>query len=89
MAIMDMGALVYTSRVAEPPNIDKEQSIKDVRNRLAPIIEAARYFGRVTFMTNRGSRVASIVSVEVGELVDEIGNDETIAILRAAQRRKT
>lgn len=85
MATMTIGALMYTSRVPEPPEVDKEQSIKDVRNRLAPIIEAARYFGRVTYMTNRGTRVAAIVSVEVGELVDELGQEAVLRVLRAAR----
>lgn len=87
MAISAMNALLYTPHVPEPPNVDKDQSIKDVRNRLAPIIEAARYFGRVTYMTNRGVRVAAIVPVEIGELVDEVGDPETLVrLVRSAQR---
>jgi antitoxin (DNA-binding transcriptional repressor) of toxin-antitoxin stability system len=87
MALTAMGALVYTPRVPEQPELEKNQSIKDVRNRLAPIIEAVRYFDRVTFMTNRNVRVAAIVPVPIGELIDEVGGpDKLIALVRAGQQ---
>lgn len=87
MALIAMEAVLYTSRVTEPPEVDKEQSIKDVRNRLAPIITAARFFDRVTYMTNRKVRVAAIVPVELGELADEFGGPSAlIDFVRSAQR---
>lgn len=86
MAISAMEAFLYTSRVTEPPSVSNEQSIKDVRNRLAPIITAARFFDRVTYMTNRKVRVAAIVPVELGELADELGGPRAlIQLVRAAR----
>jgi hypothetical protein len=86
VAIMSMGAVVYTSRVTEQPSLEAEQSIKDVRNRLAPIIEAVRYFDRVIFMTNRKVRVAAVVPFELGELADEMGGPKAlIEFVRSAR----
>jgi len=73
MAITAIEAVMYTSRVPVPPDVSKEQSIKDVRNRLASVITAVRFFDRVIYMTNRRVRVAAVVPVELGELAEELG----------------
>lgn len=78
MAITAIEAVMYTSHVPEPPNLNAEQSIKDVRNRLAPIIEAVRYFDRVFYMTNRGVRAAAVVSVDLAELAEEFGGPKAL-----------
>lgn len=89
MALTAMGSVMYTSRVPEPPELEKEQSIKDVRNRLAPIITAVRYFDQVIYMTNRKVRAVAIVPVQIGELVEEVGGpDELIALVRAARQAR-
>jgi prevent-host-death family protein len=86
MAIMPMEAVMYTAVVPEQPNLDAEQSIKDVRNRLAPIVEAVRYFDRVIYMTNRGARVAAVVSIELAELAEEVGGPKAlIELVRAVK----
>lgn len=90
MALTAIGSVMYTSRVPEPPNVEKDQSIKDVRNRLAPIITAVRYFDQVIYMTNRKVRAAAIVPVEVGELLEEVGSSaELIALARAGQQARS
>lgn len=63
-ALMDGSAVMYTSDMAEAPDVPDDVKIADARNDFAAIIEKARYFGGVTFLTNRGKRVAAVVSVE-------------------------
>lgn len=62
-------ALMYASDMAGPPNVPDEMKIFDARNQLAAVIDKARYFGGVTFLTNRGKRVCAIVSVEDAERI--------------------
>lgn len=86
---MTMSAHMYTSRVPEPPEIEPEYSIKDVRNNLGPIIEAARYFDRVTYMTNRGVRAAAVVPVDLAQLAEELGGPQALVdFVRAAQAER-
>ncbi|MFE5871610.1 type II toxin-antitoxin system prevent-host-death family antitoxin [Streptomyces roseifaciens] len=47
--------------------VEHEQRIADVRNGLADAIGRARYGDAVTVLTNRGKRVAALVSVEFYE----------------------
>ena len=58
---------MYNPAMSTEPEVPDEVSIAKVRNQLAEVIEKARYFDGVTFLTNRGRRVAAIVPVEAGE----------------------
>ncbi len=78
MAIAAICAPMYTSRVPEPPEIEPAYSIKEVRNKLGPVIEVARYFDGVTYMTNRGVRVAAVVPVELAELAEQLGGPRAL-----------
>ena len=66
-AMTDESVVLYTSRMPGPPDVPEEMKIFEARNKLASVIDKARYFGRVTYLTNRGKRVAAIVPVEVAE----------------------
>lgn len=66
-SLIDKSALMYAPNMAGPPNIPDEMKIFDARNALAAVIDKARYFGGVTFLTNRGKRVCAVVSVEDAE----------------------
>lgn len=60
-------AVMYTSGMADAPDVEKDLPIYLARNKLAEIIEKARYFDGVTYLTNRGKRVAAVVPVHVAE----------------------
>jgi prevent-host-death family protein len=66
-AIIDTSALMYTAGMPGEPEVTREVKIFEARNKLAAIIDKARYFGGVTYLTNRGKPVAAIVPVEVAE----------------------
>lgn len=66
-AIMDTSAVMYTAGMADEPDLDKELPIFRARNLFGKIIERSRYFGGVTYLLNRGERVAAVVPVEVAE----------------------
>jgi len=66
-ALMDTSAPMYNAAMSTEPEVPEEVKIAEARNQLAGIIEKARYFDGVTFLTNRGKRVAAIVPVEAGE----------------------
>lgn len=50
-----------------PPDLDKDLPIHKVRNCLGEVIELSRYYNEVTYLLNRGRRVAAIVPVDVAE----------------------
>ena len=58
---------MYTSLMAEAPDVETDLPIYEARNKLGKVIEKARYFDGVTYLTNRGTRVAAVVPVEVAE----------------------
>lgn len=68
-ALIDQSAVMYTATMAGPPDVPEEMKIFDARNKLAALIDKARYFGGVTYLTNRGKRVAAVVSVEDAEWI--------------------
>lgn len=76
--VIDESAVLYTPRMPGPPDVPPEMKIFEARNAFAAVIDKARYFGGVTFLMNRGRRVAAIVPVEVGELVEEFGDTELL-----------
>lgn len=65
--ILDIRALVYSRSMTVPPQLDKDLPVHKVRNRFGEVIELSRYFDEVTYVTNRGRRVAAIVPVDVAE----------------------
>ncbi len=67
--LIDKSAVMYTAGMAGPPDVPEDMKIFDARNQLAAVIDKARYFNGVTFLTNRGKRVAAIVSVEEAERI--------------------
>lgn len=64
--LIDSAAVMYNPDMTEP-QLDKDLPIFRARNQLAEVIEKARYFEGVTYLTNRGKRVAAVVPVEVAE----------------------
>lgn len=78
MTVVMAEIAMYNPGMPESPDVPPEIAINEARNKLGPIIEKSRYFGGVTFLMNRGRRVASIVPVEVGELVEDFGNTELL-----------
>ena len=66
-AVIDSAARMYTSDMSTEPEVPEELPIFKARNQMAEIIEKSRYFGGVTFLTNRGRRAAAVVPVEVAE----------------------
>jgi prevent-host-death family protein len=45
--------------------------ISDLRRRLADVLNAAGVRGQITFVTNRGRRIAAIVPVPIAEAIEE------------------
>lgn len=89
--VIDDRDVMYAARMPGPPDVPPEMKIFEARNNFAAVIDKARYFGGVTFLMNRGKRVAAVTSVEVGELVEEVGGPQAlIDLVRAGQaaRRK-
>lgn len=56
--------LGYAIRMAE------EMSVRDLRARLADVLNDAAVRGRITYITSRGRRVAAVVPLPVAELAD-------------------
>lgn len=67
--VMGERAVMYTAGMAGPPDVPDEMKIFEARNQLAAVIDKSRYFGGVTFLMNRGKRVAAVVSVEDAERI--------------------
>ncbi|WP_171843059.1 hypothetical protein [Carbonactinospora thermoautotrophica] len=49
----------------------EEKSFREVRDKLADVIHAASVYGQITYITNRGRRVAAIVPVPVAETAED------------------
>ncbi|WP_221890339.1 type II toxin-antitoxin system prevent-host-death family antitoxin [Streptomyces sp. WAC05858] len=69
MYIIAVGALMYITSVGytavmTAPKKEHEERIADARNALADVINKARYLQEPTFLTNRGKRVAVVVSTD-------------------------
>jgi prevent-host-death family protein len=80
-ALIAESALMYTSGMAEPPEVPTDVKIFEARNQLGKIFERARYFDGVTFVTNRGQRAAAVVPAELGELAEEVGGPAALIAL--------
>jgi prevent-host-death family protein len=77
-AMIDMSAPMYTGEMADRPEIPEELPIFKARNQLGVIIENARYFDGVTYLTNRGKRVAAVVSIELAEVAIAVREGATL-----------
>jgi len=63
-----------------------ELSVRELREGLADVLNAAGTRGQVTFVTSRGRRVAAVVSVAVGEqaIVDDHADEDAgLAVMYA------
>jgi hypothetical protein len=67
MTMTVTSAMTYTSGMADAPDIPDEMRIVDARNVFGAVVEKSRYYAGVTFLMNRGKRVAAVVPVEVAE----------------------
>ena len=56
---------------------ENEVSVRELRANLAEVLHAATVYGRVTYITSHGRRVAAIVPIAVAE--GRSMNDEIIA----------
>jgi len=52
-------------------NNTNEMKLADVRIRLADVVHAATVRGQITYLTNRGRRVAAIVPLAIAEQHDD------------------
>lgn len=78
---------LYTPAMPGPPDVPPQMKIFEARNNLAAVIDKSRYFGGVTYLMNRGKRVAAIAPVELAELAEEVGGTAAlIEIVRAARK---
>jgi prevent-host-death family protein len=68
----------YTSGMPDQPDVPDEIAVNELRNKLGPIIEKARYFDGFTYVLNRGKRVAAIVPVELAEVAEKFGDFELL-----------
>ncbi len=46
-------------------------SVADVRRQFADVLNSAAVRGRITYVTNRGRRIAAIVPAPIAEAADE------------------
>lgn len=72
-ALIDMESAMYTSGMAEAPDVEKDLAIYKARNQLSDVIEKARYFDGVTYLLFRGKRVAVVAPAELGEIAEAYG----------------
>jgi prevent-host-death family protein len=48
-------------------NLEPEYSVRDLRGKLADILNAAAAHGTITYVTSRGRRIAAVVPLSVAE----------------------
>lgn len=75
---------MYTAGMAEAPDLDTDIAIFEARNKLGKIIEKSRYFGGITYLTNRGQRVAAVIPADVAEWIE--ANADAVAASIALHR---
>jgi prevent-host-death family protein len=57
----------------QPPD---ERSVRELRNGLADVLNAAAVHGTITYVTSRGRRIAAVVPVPLAEAAErERGED--------------
>jgi prevent-host-death family protein len=50
-----------------------EMNTRDVRAKIADVVNAAAVYGQTTYITHRGRRVAAVVPVPVAEAAERTG----------------
>jgi hypothetical protein len=74
---MSIATITYTGLV--PADIDADEiGIAEARSNLTELVAQVRLLKRVKFLTNRSRRMAALVPVEVGELVEEFGGPDAL-----------
>ncbi|WP_433230616.1 type II toxin-antitoxin system prevent-host-death family antitoxin [Actinomadura formosensis] len=53
----------------------EEMSVADARRQFADVLNTAAVRGRITYITNRGRRIAAIVPVPIAETAETAGQD--------------
>lgn len=53
------------------PDMGEERSVREVRESLADVLNDAAVRGTITYVTNRGRRIAAIVPIQIAEAADE------------------
>lgn len=53
-------------------------SVRDIRKYFADVVNAAAVRGAVTYVTNRGRRLAAIVPVSVAEATERVGGPDKL-----------
>lgn len=81
VTVVMAGIAMYTSGMPGQPEVPDEIPVNEARNKLGPIIAKSRYLSGATFLMNRGKRVAAVVPVEVGELVEDFGDTELLVTI--------
>lgn len=66
MTMMYTSALEYDAPMTAPKT-QHEQAINQARNKLAEIIERARYYDEPTLLLNRGKPTAAVVGIDFYE----------------------
>lgn len=52
------------------PGMGEEKSVREVREGLADVLNDAAVRGTITYVTNRGRRIAAIVPIQIAEAAD-------------------
>jgi len=74
---MSIATITYTDLV--PADMDADEiGIAEARSNLTELVTHVRLLKRVKFLTNRNRRMAALVPVEVGELVEEFGSPDAL-----------
>jgi prevent-host-death family protein len=55
----------------------KEMSVAEARKQFADVINEAAIRGEITYITNRGRRVAAVVAVPIAEAAERAQGDST------------
>jgi len=61
----------------------EDQPIVEARANISDLVNAVKLLRRTYFLTRRGRREAAVVTVEIGELVSKLGEDEAIKAMTA------
>jgi hypothetical protein len=85
---MSIATITYTDLV--PADMDADEiGIAEARSNLTELVTHVRLLKRVKFLTNRTRRMAALVPVEVGELVEEFGSPDALVEFVRHSKSKT
>lgn len=66
----------------------EDQPIVEARANISDLVNAVKLLRRTYFLTRRGRREAAVVTVEIGELVSELGEDEAVKAMAARSKER-